>query len=46
MNDEGFLEDINHILYSGVMPNSFGKDEIPGIIDAVSAKARIAGRLR
>ena len=46
MKDEGFLEDINNILSSGVMPNSFGKDKIPGIIDAVSAKARIAGRLR
>lgn len=44
MKDEGFLEDINNILSSGVVPNSFGKDEIPGIIDdAVRQPALQAG---
>ena len=43
MKDEGFLEDINNILSSGVVPNLFGKDEIPGIIDAVRKPALQAG---
>ena len=44
MKDEGFLEDINNILSSGVVSNSFGKDEIPGIIDdAVRQPALQAG---
>jgi dynein heavy chain len=44
MKNEGFLEDINNnILSSGVVPNLFGKDEIPGIIDAVRKPALQAG---
>ena len=43
IKDEGFLEDINNILSSGVVPNLFGKDDIPGILDAVRKAAVQAG---
>ena len=33
IKDEGFLEDVNNILSSGVVPNLFLKDELPAIID-------------
>ena len=37
------MEDINNILSSGIVPNLFGKDEIPGILDAVRKPALNAG---
>lgn len=37
------MEDINNILSSGVVPNLFGKDEIPAILDAVRKPALSAG---
>ena len=43
IKDEGFLEDINNILSSGLVPNLFGKDDIPGILDAVRKPALQAG---
>lgn len=43
VKDEGFLEDINNILSSGVLPNLFGKDELPAIYDAVRKPALNAG---
>ena len=43
IKDEGFLEDINNILSSGVVPNLFLKDEVPAILDAVRKPALNAG---
>merc|ERR1711871_220890 len=43
IKDEGFLEDVNNILSSGVVPNLFSKDEIPPILDAVRKAAVKAG---
>lgn len=43
IKDEGFLEDINNILSSGVVPNLFLKDEIPAIIDSVRKPALASG---
>ena len=43
IKDERFLEDVNNILSSGVVPNLFGKDDIPGILDAVRKPALSAG---
>ena len=43
IKDEGFLEDINNILSSGTVPNLFGRDDIPGILDAVRKPAVQAG---
>lgn len=43
IKDEAFLEDINNILSSGVVPNLFGKDEMPALIDAVRKPAVSSG---
>ena len=43
IKEEEFLEDINNILSSGVVPNLFAKDEISGIIDRVRKAAITAG---
>lgn len=43
IKSEAFLEDVNNILSSGVVPNLFGKDEIPGILDSVRKPAVAAG---
>lgn len=43
IKDEGFLEDINNILSSGIVPNLFPKDELPAILDAVRKPAIQAG---
>lgn len=39
IKDEAFLEDINNILSSGVVPNLFSKDDIPPLLDAVRKPA-------
>jgi dynein heavy chain len=44
IKDEGFLEDVNNILSSGVLPNLFAKDEMPAILDAVRKAAIQQGR--
>jgi len=41
---ESQLEDVNNILNTGSVPNLFAADEVMGILDAVSTKARAAGR--
>ncbi|CAM9180031.1 unnamed protein product [Ectocarpus fasciculatus] len=43
IKDEAFLEDVNNILSSGVVPNLFGKDDLPAILDAVRKPAVQAG---
>jgi dynein heavy chain len=43
IKDEGFLEDVNNILSSGVVPNLYGKDEMPAILDSVRKPAVQAG---
>ncbi|KAL3161683.1 hypothetical protein ABBQ38_008782 [Trebouxia sp. C0009 RCD-2024] len=44
LKDESFLEDINNILNMGEVPNLFAKDEVMTIIEAVTPKAKRAGR--
>lgn len=43
IKEESFLEDVNNILSSGVVPNLFGKDEVPGILDALRKPASAVG---
>ncbi|KAL0050690.1 hypothetical protein WJX82_005287 [Trebouxia sp. C0006] len=44
LKDESFLEDVNNILNMGEVPNLFAKDEVMTIIEAVTPKAKRAGR--
>jgi len=43
IKNEGFLEDINNFLSSGNIPNLFGKDDIPAILDACRKPAIQSG---
>ena len=43
LKDPTFLEEINSVLTSGLVPNLFAKDEIPAIIDGVRKSATEAG---
>lgn len=43
IKQESFLEDISNILQSGEVPNLYGKDEIPQVLDGVRKAARQAG---
>lgn len=43
IKEECFLEDINNILQSGEVPNLYGKDEIPQVLDGVRKTAKKAG---
>uniref|UniRef100_A0A383V949 AAA+ ATPase domain-containing protein n=1 Tax=Tetradesmus obliquus TaxID=3088 RepID=A0A383V949_TETOB len=44
MKEESFLEDINNILNTGEVPNLFAKDELVGIMEAVTPRAKRAGK--
>ncbi|KAF6265404.1 dynein heavy chain 6 [Scenedesmus sp. NREL 46B-D3] len=44
MKEESFLEDINNILNTGEVPNLFAKDEQVGIMEAVTPRAKRAGK--
>eukprot|EP00879_Flechtneria_rotunda_P029009 GHRR01031260.1.p1 GENE.GHRR01031260.1~~GHRR01031260.1.p1 ORF type:complete len:208 (+),score=79.53 GHRR01031260.1:43-624(+) len=44
MKDDSFLEDINNILNTGEVPNLFAKDEVVGIMEAVTPRAKRSGK--
>eukprot|EP00798_Chlamydomonas_sp_ICE-L_P008519 gene8518-4817_t len=44
IKDESFLEDINNILNTGEVPNLFPKDELMVIMEAVTQRAKRAGK--
>ncbi|KAG2430891.1 hypothetical protein HXX76_009864 [Chlamydomonas incerta] len=44
LKDESFLEDLNNILNTGEVPNLFAKDEVVGIMEQVTARAKRAGK--
>ena len=37
------MEDVNNVLQSGEVPNLYGKDEIPQVLDGVRKAAKQAG---
>lgn len=43
IKEECFLEDINNVLQSGEVPNLYGRDEIPQVLDGVRKAAKQAG---
>ncbi|CAM9234067.1 unnamed protein product, partial [Laminaria digitata] len=43
IKEECFLEDVNNVLQSGEVPNLYGKDEIPQVLDGVRKAAKQAG---
>lgn len=43
IKEESFLEDINNVLQSGEVPNLYGKDEVPQILDGIRKPAKQAG---
>ncbi|CAB1114177.1 unnamed protein product [Ectocarpus sp. CCAP 1310/34] len=43
IKEECFLEDVNNVLQSGEVPNLYGKDEIPLVLDGVRKTAKKAG---
>ncbi|CAN0120098.1 unnamed protein product [Ectocarpus sp. 6 AP-2014] len=43
IKEECFLEDVNNVLQSGEVPNLYGKDEIPQVLDGVRKTAKKAG---
>lgn len=43
IKEESFLEDVNNILQSGEVPNLYGRDEIPQVLDGVRKGAKQAG---
>ncbi|GFH25704.1 uncharacterized protein HaLaN_23709, partial [Haematococcus lacustris] len=44
IKEESFLEDINNILNTGEVPNLFPKDELMSIMEAVTMRAKKAGK--
>ena len=43
IKEEAFLEDVNNMLTSGEIPNLYGKDELPGILDGIRPLAKKNG---
>lgn len=42
IKEECFLEDVNNLLQSGEVPNLYGRDEIPQVLDGVRKAAKQA----